>query len=815
VKLASFLCGLALLAAISVCADGIVEDCTEQDLRVALEGGGEVLFADDCSITISNTIIIDEPDVIIDGGEFSITFRGTTNRLFEVRPGATLTLLNVSLTDGQSTNGAAVYVHSTGSLLASNCVFTGNEAIGFEGSDGAGGRDSDGTGSDGRPGRSGTSGLGGAVFNAGEFLAQRCQFFTNTASGGRGGNGGNGGNGRYRGGNGGSGGNGGAAIGGAIYSRGTLEVTDCTFSGNLCTAADGGIGGEGGIGPFPGYPSSGGAGGEALGAAVYSTGGNITVLNSTFEANSAFGGDSQAGGTGANRYGKDGERGGRAMGAAIFSAGLLSVTNSTFTENRVTGGAGGDGGPGIYYAGDGGDGGPAAGAGITGPGTKMVVNCTLVENRVFGGTNGLAGNAPFPRQNGKRGATRGGNIANLDGTFRLINTIVGTNSAGAAAYGNFIDGGNNICADDSMNLGPTSRVRTDPRLGPYSNNGGPTRTFPLLTNSPAIDRGNTSAAPDVDQRGISRPIGAQADIGAYEFSHTLSGRVLLGSTGLEDVLVEAADASVSTDSTGSFLLSAGDGPMTLTPSLAGYRFTPASLSLSVTGNVTGITFAATRLMTLNGRILEGTNGVSGVSVLVGTNTVTTSTNGTFAISLPIGSYLVTPSLACYRFAPTNQTVNLSSSTNRADFTASRIHLRLSGRVRLGAGGLAGVQVSAGGMSSVTDTNGSYTITNLCPGIAYNVVPSLQGYTFTPNQAPILLAQDTSNVDFTASTGFTIIAPAGTPPELTFPGSNGVTYWIEASTDLRSWESVYTNTAPIRFQDVSATNHSSRFYRLRP
>jgi hypothetical protein len=96
-----------------------------------------------------------------------------------------------------------------------------------------------------------------------------------------------------------------------------------------------------------------------------------------------------------------------------------------------------------------------------------------------------------------------------------------------------------------------------------------------------------------------------------------------------------------------------------------------------------------------------------------------------------------------------------------------------------------------------------------------VVPSLQGYTFTPNQAPILLAQDTSNVDFTASTGFTIIAPAGTPPELTFPGSNGVTYWIEASTDLRSWESVYTNTAPIRFQDVSATNHSSRFYRLRP
>lgn len=53
-------------------------------------------------------------------------------------------------------------------------------------------------------------------------------------------------------------------------------------------------------------------------------------------------------------------------------------------------------------------------------------------------------------------------------------------------------------------------------LGPLQNNGGITKTFALLTGSPAIDNGITNTA-TTDQRGIARPQGASFDSGAYEF----------------------------------------------------------------------------------------------------------------------------------------------------------------------------------------------------------------------------------------------------------------------------------------------------------
>jgi len=38
----------------------------------------------------------------------------------------------------------------------------------------------------------------------------------------------------------------------------------------------------------------------------------------------------------------------------------------------------------------------------------------------------------------------------------------------------------------------------------------------LAMSSPAIDAGDSSSAPPTDQRGVPRPCGAAADIGAYE-----------------------------------------------------------------------------------------------------------------------------------------------------------------------------------------------------------------------------------------------------------------------------------------------------------
>jgi hypothetical protein len=54
-------------------------------------------------------------------------------------------------------------------------------------------------------------------------------------------------------------------------------------------------------------------------------------------------------------------------------------------------------------------------------------------------------------------------------------------------------------------------------LGPLADNGGPTQTHALLPGSPAIDAGDNTACPATDQRGVTRPLGAACDIGAYEF----------------------------------------------------------------------------------------------------------------------------------------------------------------------------------------------------------------------------------------------------------------------------------------------------------
>jgi len=54
----------------------------------------------------------------------------------------------------------------------------------------------------------------------------------------------------------------------------------------------------------------------------------------------------------------------------------------------------------------------------------------------------------------------------------------------------------------------------DPQLGNFASYGGPTFTRLPNSGSPVIDVGNTSAT--TDQRGIARPQGARADIGAVE-----------------------------------------------------------------------------------------------------------------------------------------------------------------------------------------------------------------------------------------------------------------------------------------------------------
>jgi hypothetical protein len=121
----------------------------------------------------------------------------------------------------------------------------------------------------------------------------------------------------------------------------------------------------------------------------------------------------------------------------------------------------------------------------------------------------------------------GGGIANSAGTVTLKNTIIAGNSvelSGPDCSGTMTSLDYNLIGDPSgctITGSTTNNKSGDPKLGPLADNGGPTKTHALLTNSPAIDEGNPAtpgsggnACLATDQRGTTRPQGPNCDIGA-------------------------------------------------------------------------------------------------------------------------------------------------------------------------------------------------------------------------------------------------------------------------------------------------------------
>jgi hypothetical protein len=329
------------LAVVSLClgqsvtrAATNVSDRSEDALRSALALGGTVIFTNDCSITLSDTITITN-DVVINGFGHTVTISGGGGvRIFTVPPGFTLVLANLTLTGGSSTAGGALYVTAGASAWITNCVFIGNTAAGSTGSDGsAGGTNNANYGKNGADGTAGGWGLGGAIYNQGVLALLNSQVVSNTASGGAGGNGGSGGSGLYSGGNGGNGAAGGAAGGGGLCNASSATLLNCTFSANTSTGGSAGSGGAGGSGPFGGISGNGAAGAGSYGAAVYSTY-SLIVANCTFANNTATAGNSSAAGTSSANNGINGSKGGDSLGGARVRLGA-AVALEAIAGNEV------------------------------------------------------------------------------------------------------------------------------------------------------------------------------------------------------------------------------------------------------------------------------------------------------------------------------------------------------------------------------------------------------------------------------------------------------------------------------------------------
>lgn len=163
---------------------------------------------------------------------------------------------------------------------------------------------------------------------------------------------------------------------------------------------------------------------------------------------------------------------------------------------------------------------------------------------------------------------------------------------------------------------------------------------------------------------------------------TISGQITAGANGLAGVNVAlsgASSANAVTDANGNYsfpdLLSGGD--FAVTPTRAGYQFTPATRTLTnLQANQTA-SFSAVAIHTISGQVTLNGSGLSGVNIALSggaTNSATTDVNGNYSFSSLTsgGTYTVTPTLVGYTFTPPNSTFTNLSANQTANFTAAAV-----------------------------------------------------------------------------------------------------------------------------------------------
>ena len=241
----------------------------------------------------------------------------------------------------------------------------------------------------------------------------------------------------------------------------------------------------------------------------------------------------------------------------------------------------------------------------------------------------------------------------------------------------------------------------------------------------------------------------QPDIGAFEYpTFSVSGAVSgVVSSGVLITITRSGytDTATTTGAGYSFDILLDGATYLLTPTLAGYEFTPSSTLVTINGSnaVQNFISAVTSspIYSISGHIEDTMSAnLAGVSVVLSHGastiaTVITNSDGDYVFStLSNGTYTVEPEYAGYTFAPAIRTeVVAGASITSANFTGTLITYNISGTIIDGASGLAGVQLILSGASLPAETSngaGAFTFTDVPPG-SYTITPSLTGYSFTP------------------------------------------------------------------------------------
>lgn len=182
------------------------------------------------------------------------------------------------------------------------------------------------------------------------------------------------------------------------------------------------------------------------------------------------------------------------VGGAIVNSGAMTMASSTFSGNYTL--------PSYSTWEDK----YSYGGAIWSTGTLTVANSTFSGNSASYG-----------------GAISGTNLVVRDGADIFANNDGGNCSDGVYNLMSVKDLGYNLDTDGTCLNGGTGDITgIDPKLNSLADNGGPTQTMALQSDSPAIDQVPASSGycPAPDQRGVIRPDGRESscDMGAYEYA---------------------------------------------------------------------------------------------------------------------------------------------------------------------------------------------------------------------------------------------------------------------------------------------------------